>query len=85
MRFALKNAARQPGRSKTCVTTISLACCIIVAVGANRHDAPPETEYAFVAESALPLHHSLNTSDGRFELGFSDKDSELLDASEIFP
>ena len=85
VRFALKNAARQPGRSKTCVTTISLACCIIVAVGANRHDAPPETEYAFVAESALPLHHSLNTPDGRFELGFSEKASELLSASEIFP
>ena len=84
-RFALKNAARQPGRSKACVTTISLACCIIVAVGANRHDAPPETEYAFVAESALPLHHSLSTPDGRFELGFSEKDSELLNASEIFP
>ena len=85
IRFALKNAARQPGRSKTCVTTISLACCIVVAVGANRHDAPPETEYAFVAESALPLHHSLNTPDGRFELGFSEKASELLSASEIFP
>ena len=85
MRFAFKNAARQPGRSKTCVTTISLACCIIVAVGANRHDAPPETEYAFVAESALPLHHSLNTPDGRFELGFSEKASELLSTSEIIP
>ena len=85
MRFALKNAARQPGRSKTCVTTISLACCIVVAVGANRHDAPPETEYAFVAESAIPVHHSLNTPDGRFELGFSEKDSELLSASEIIP
>ena len=85
VRFALKNAARQPGRSKTCVTTISLACCIIVAVGANRHDAPPETEYAFVAESALPLHHSLNTPDGRFELGFSEKASELLSASEVIP
>ena len=85
MRLALKNAARQPGRSLTCVQTLSLACCIIVAVGANRHDAPPESEYAFVAESALPIHHSLNTSDGRFELGFSDKDSELLNASEIFP
>ena len=85
VQFALKNAARQPGRSKTCVTTISLACCIIVAVGANRHDAPPETEYAFVAESALPLHHSLNTPDGRFELGFSEKASELLSASEIIP
>ena len=85
IRFALKNAARQPGRSRTCVTTISLACCIIVAVGANRHDAPPETAYAFVAESALPLHHSLNTPEGRFELGFSEKDSELLRASEVSP
>lgn len=85
LRFALKNAARQPGRSTTSIKTISLACCIIVAVGVNRHDAPPETEYAFVAESALPLHHSLNTPDGRFELGFSDKVSELLSKSEIFP
>ncbi|MCY3552129.1 MAG: FtsX-like permease family protein [Candidatus Poribacteria bacterium] len=84
-RFAIRNAARQPGRSTTCVTTISIACCIIVAVGANRHDAPPKTEYAFVAESALPLHHSLNTPDGRFELGFSERASELLSASEIIP
>ena len=83
--FAIKNAARQPGRSTTCIQTISLACCIIVAVGANRHDAPPETEYAFVAESSLPLHHSLNTPDGRFELGFSDAASELLSASEVIP
>ncbi len=85
VRFAIRNAARQPGRSKTCVTTIGIACCIIVAVGANRHDAPPETEYAFVAESVLPLHHNLNTPDGRFELGFSDKASELLSASEVIP
>ena len=85
MRFAIRNAARQPGRSKTCVATISIACCIVVAVGANRHDAPPETEYAFVAESALPLHHNLNTPDGRFELGFSDNASELLSASEVIP
>ena len=84
-RFALKNAARQPGRSTTCIQTVSLACCIIVAVGVNRHDAPPETEYAFVAESALPLHHSLNTPEGRFELGFSEEASELLGASEVFP
>lgn len=85
IRFAARNVARQPGRSKTCVTTISIACCIIVAVGANRHDAPPETEYAFVAESVLPLHHNLNTPDGRFDLGFSDNASELLSASEVVP
>ena len=84
-RFAIRNAAWQPGRSNVCVTTISIACCIIVAVGANRHDAPPKTEYAFVAESALPLHHSLNTPEGRFEFGFSEKNAELLSKSEIFP
>lgn len=85
VQFALKNAARQPARSKTCVTTISLACCIIVAVGANRHDALPETEYAFVAESSLPLHHSLNTPDGRLELGFDTGESELLSKSVVVP
>ena len=85
IRFAFRNAARQPGRSKTSVTTISIACCIVVAVGANRHDAPPESAYAFVAESSLPLHHNLNTSDGRFELGFSEKASELLSVSEVIP
>ena len=85
MQFALKNAARQPARSNTCVTTISLACFIIVAVGINRHDALPETEYAFVAESSLPLHHSLNTPDGRDKLNFDVKDSELLSKSEVFP
>ncbi len=83
--FALKNAARQPSRSSTCVMTISLACCIIVAVGANRHDTPPETEYTFVAESSLPLHHSLNTPDGRSELGFEEQESELLSASVVLP
>lgn len=83
--FSIKNAARQPSRSITCVTTISLACCIIVAVGANRHDAPPESEYAFVAESALPLYHSLNTQIGRSELGFDDIESDILAASEVIP
>ncbi len=85
MHFAIKNAARQPARSNTCVTTISLACCIIVAVGANRQEALPETEYAFVAESSISLHHSLNTSEGRLELGFSDKDSEVLSKSVVYP
>lgn len=83
--FGLKNAAWQPMNSQSSVIIMSLACCIIVAVGVNRHDAPPDTEYAFVVESSLPLHHSLNTPDGRAELGFDEKDSKLLSASEVFP
>ncbi len=85
LRFGLKNAAWQPQNSRGSVIIMSFACCIIVAVGANRHDAPPETEYAFVAESSLPLHHSLNTTDGRDKLNFDVKDSELLSKSEVFP
>ena len=84
-RFAFKNAARHPSHSKGCVTMVSLACCIVVTVGVNRQEAPPQTDYAFVAEAELPLHHTLNTEDGRFELGFSDKDSQLLSQSEVVP
>ncbi len=85
MQFTLKNSARQPTRSRTCVATISLACCIIVAVGANRQESTPESEFAFIAESSLPLHHSLNTADGRFELGFDEEESEVLSKSVIYP
>ena len=85
IRFTLKNAARQPSRSKMCVLTISLACCIIVAVGANRQDTAPISDYTYVAESALPLHHSLNTSEGQFELGISDEDADVLSQSVIYP
>ena len=84
-RFAFKNAARHPAQSNGCVIMVSLACCIVVAVGVNRQEAPPQTPYAFVAEAVLPLHHNLNTEDGRFELGFSDKDSQLLSQSEMVP
>jgi len=85
LRFGLKNAAWQPMHSQSSVIIMSFACCIIVAVGVNRHDALPETEYAFVAESSLPLHHSLNSPDGRLELGFDEEGSQLLTESEIYP
>lgn len=84
IRFGLKNAAWQPMNSQSSVIIMSFACCIIVAVGINRHDAMPETEYAFVAESSLPIHHSLNTPDGRLELGFDEEGSQLLAKSEIY-
>lgn len=85
IRFGLKNAAWQPMHSNSSIVIMSLACCIIVAVGVNRHDALPETDYAFVAESSLPLHQSLSSSEGRVELGFNDEDSTLIAKSDIFP
>ena len=85
LRFGLKNAAWQPMHSNSSVMIMSLACCVIVAVGVNRHDAQPETEYAFVAESSLPIHHNLNSPEGRLELGFHEADTELIAKSDIFP
>lgn len=83
LRFAFKNIARQSARSESCVMTISLACCVIVAVGANRQDTIPQTEFSFVAESSLPIHHDINTNEGRRKLGFSTEDSTILSESEI--
>lgn len=83
LHFFLKNAARQPARSNSCIMTIGLACCIIVAVGVNRHDGVPKSEYAFVAESSLPIHHNLHTYEGRKILNFSEEDSAILAESEI--
>lgn len=83
IRFSIKNIARQTSRSESCVMIISLACCIIVAVGANRQDAIPQSEYSFVAESSIPIHHDLNSIEGRRKLGFSKLDSTTLSKSEI--
>ncbi|MCG9127129.1 ABC transporter permease [Candidatus Poribacteria bacterium] len=83
LHFAIKNIARQSNRSESCVMTISLACCIIVAVGANRQDAIPQSEYTYVAESSIPIVHDLNTTEGRRKLNFSVEDSTLIGDSEI--
>ena len=83
IRFSFKNIARQTTRSESCVMTISLACCIIVAVGANRQDTIPQSEYSLVAESSLSIHHDLNSIEGRRKLGFSKADSTILSESEI--
>ncbi|RKU25731.1 hypothetical protein C6497_15335 [Candidatus Poribacteria bacterium] len=83
IRFSFKNIARQTTRSESCVMTISLACCIIVAVGANRQDTIPDSEYSLVAESSLPIHHDLNSIEGRNKLGFSKEDSTILSKSQI--
>jgi ABC-type antimicrobial peptide transport system permease subunit len=90
-----RNAARQPGRSMLCVALVSCACFVIVAVGANRHaeikhdahlqKASGAGGFALMAESDIPLHHDLNSSEGRFELGFSDADSAKFDSAQIFP
>ena len=93
--MGIKNSGRYPGRSMLCAALVGCACFVLVAVGANRHvegerEAMPEKEsgtggFALVAESDIPLHHDLNSQDGRFELGFSESDSAAAADAHISP
>lgn len=93
--MGIKNSGRQPGRSMLCAALVGCACFVIVAVGANRHiEGEPETVpqkasgaggFALIAESDIPLHHDLNSQEGRFELGFSKSDSDATAQAQIFP
>ncbi len=93
--MGIKNSGRHPGRSMLCAALVGSACFVIVAVGANRHvereqGSTPQKEsgtggFALVAESDIPLHYNLNSREGRFELGFSESDSDLTADTLIFP
>ena len=93
--MGIKNSGRQPGRSMLCAALVGCACFVIVAVGANRHieqkqeavsqKAAGAGGFALIAESDIPLHHNLNSQEGRFELGFSESDSDATAQAQIFP
>ncbi len=94
VQMGVQNSGRQPGRSMLCAALVGCACFVIVAVGANRHieekgeTVPQKTSgtggFALVAESDIPLHHDLNSQEGRFELGFSESDSDSTSQVQTF-
>ena len=95
VQMGIKNSGRQPGRSMLCAALVGCACFVIVAVGANRHieqkrETVPQKAsgaggFALIAESDISLHHNLNSQEGRFELGFSESDSNAIAQAQIFP
>jgi len=90
-RMALRNAARNPGRSTLTIGLVASASFLIVAVSAFRLDPSQQTPslnsgngaYALAAESDQPIFHNLNTSEGRRAMGFSPEDDKLLADSTI--
>jgi hypothetical protein len=94
LRMAMRNAPRNPGRSMLSAALVGCACFVIIAVEAFRHQ-PGAAEvrrmdsgaggYSLVAEADVPLLYDLNSPDGRFELGFSDEDSDSLNDVLIMP
>jgi hypothetical protein len=93
MRMAARNSPRSPGRSMLSAALVASACFVIIAVESFRRDFGEELSqkesgaggFTLVGESDISLHHDLSTETGRFDLGFSDEDSETLRHSEIIP
>ncbi len=91
-RMALRNAARNPGRSTLTIGLVASACFLIVAVSAFHLDPSEQSPslesgnggFALVAESDRPIYQDLNTPDGRADLGFSEEDSKPMADAKTF-
>ncbi len=90
-RMALRNAARNPGRSTLTVGLVAAATFLIVAVSAFHLDLrrqAPELHsgnggFSLLAESDQPIFQDLNSPEGRQALGFSPDDEKSLAGSTI--
>ena len=90
-RLALRNAARNPGRSTLTIGLVAAATFLIVAISAFHIDPRGQTPalhsgnggFALAAESDQPILANLNTPAGRRDLGFSAEDERRLTQSTI--
>lgn len=80
------NTARNPGRSVLTIGLVAAATFLIVAISAFRLDTGEAGTGGFtlVATSDQPIHFDLDTTPGRTQLGFSDKNSATLEHWQIY-
>jgi ABC-type lipoprotein release transport system permease subunit len=83
--LAVRNAARNPGRSTLTIGLVAAASFLIIAISAFRLAATDEGTggFSLFATSSQPIIHDVNSDDGRFELSFSDADSDFLSPAAI--
>ncbi len=82
--LGLRGVSFRPGRSVLCIALVASATFVIVSVGSFRRDGPsdvtdPKGEsggYRLMAWSLVPLHHDLESAEGRAALGLEDADLE---------
>ena len=82
-RLAMRNAARNPGRSALCIGLVAAASFLIVALSAFRLDPTQQVPtldsgnggFALVAESDQPIYQNLDTPEGRKDAGLTDAES----------
>jgi len=90
-RLALRNAARNPGRSTLTIGLVAAATFLIVAISAFHIDPRGQATalhsgnggFALAAESDQPILANLNMPEARRDLGFSAEDEHLLAPSTI--
>ncbi len=91
-RMALRNAARNPGRSTLTIGLVAAASFVIVSMDAFRADPTQQTPtldsgnggFALLAESDQPILQDLASPDGQTALGFSASNRQLLAGSQVF-
>jgi ABC-type lipoprotein release transport system permease subunit len=91
-RMAARNAARNPGRSTLSIGLVAATAFLIIAISAFHLDPTGKTPelaggdggFALVAESDQPVYYDLNTSEGRFDLGFAPDDSDRLGRATLY-
>ncbi|HEV7226408.1 MAG TPA: ABC transporter permease, partial [Pirellulales bacterium] len=91
LRLAVRNGARNPGRSTLTIGLIAAATFLIIAISAFRLDPPDSVlrrdsgsgGFSLVAQSDLPIYRDLNSEAGREELSFSPAESQKLAGHEI--
>jgi hypothetical protein len=90
-RWALRNAARNPGRSTLTIGLVAAASFLLVAISAFHLD-PPQADrrdtgtggFALVGQSDQPILQDLNTRAGRAEFSFLADDELRLEAARMF-
>ena len=91
LRLAMRNGARNPGRSALTVGLVASASFLIVAISAFRLERPGAESrresgtggFALVAESAQPIYYDLNDPDALANLGVSAPQREQLQKGTI--
>ena len=86
-----RNIAVFPGRSILSVSLVACATYMIIAVGSFRQDESVDVRekssgaggYTMIAQSDVPLHINPGTADGRFDLGFAEKDEAVFKGTTI--
>lgn len=96
-RLGFRNAARHHSRSVLSTGLIASATFVIVAVAAGQRNPAVEVPdrnsgnggFSIVAETTAPVLDSLQTQEGRIELGITpeadSKESRLLEEMQVFP